>query len=116
MAGEPSKNAQKIMDIMDLYDLCAVNTMFEPKRGGSVHTYLCPKQKKKKECAQGDFGHHVGERVACKYKGNLVQGDVIAVSLGDGEETQDEWTVQFEDGHVITCLWKGKITATPEAR
>ena len=68
-----------------------------------MYTYLCPKKNKKKECAQGDFGHHVGERVACKYKGNLVQGDVIAVSLGDGEETQDEWTVQFEDGHVITC-------------
>ena len=32
-----------------MYDLNAVNTQFEPKRGTTVHTYLCSESKKKSE-------------------------------------------------------------------
>ena len=97
VAGEASKNANKIMDLMQLYDLFAVNTQFEPKRGESVHTYLCPKPK---NGASGDFGLHVGERVACKYKGNIINGVVTSVSIGE-EDTK--WNIQFDDGHAICC-------------
>ena len=52
VGGEPSQNASKIIDLMHLYDLYAVNTHFEPKRGESVHTYLAPnKAQKKRTCA-----------------------------------------------------------------
>ena len=43
--GAASKNADKILDIMRMYDLYAINTHFEPKKGESVHTYLSPKPK-----------------------------------------------------------------------
>ena len=38
--GEPSKNADKIIDLMRMYNLCVANTFFEPKRGETAHTYL----------------------------------------------------------------------------
>ena len=101
VGGKPSKNASKILDLMHLYDLYAVNTHFEPKRGESVHTYMCPKPKNK-EFAQGDFGMHVGERVAHNYKGNTVHGDVTSVTLGDGQD-DDVWTIHFDDGYILKC-------------
>ena len=61
-ASDPSsKNADKILDIMHMFDLYAVNTHFGPKKGETHHTYICPKPKN--ACAQGDFGLHVGEKV-----------------------------------------------------
>ena len=101
VGGEPSKNAKKILDLMHLYDLFAVNTIFEPKRGETVHTYLCPKPKDSSQ-AQGDFGFHVGEQVTCRHKGKLIKGEVTAVNLGSGQDA-DVWTVVFEDGYTLKC-------------
>ena len=87
------------MNLMHKYDLYAVNTHFEPKHGETVHTYLlCPKAKK--DCTQGDFGFYVGNRVACKYRGKLVRGNVTALVLGDDQDA-DKWTLKFEDGHIL---------------
>ena len=103
--GQSSKNADKILDIMHMYDLYAVNTHFEPKKGETQHTYMCPKSKN--TCAQGDFGLHVGEKVACRLNGKNVQGEVIAVDQGDEQNDKaqdaDVWTVLFEDGQKIRC-------------
>ena len=63
--GKPSKNADKIVDLMRMHNLCAANEFFEPNRGESAHTHLCPTQKNKG--AQGDFGPCVGERALCIY-------------------------------------------------
>ena len=100
VGGEPSKNAHKILDLMHMYDLYAVNTHFEPKHGETVHTYLCPKPKKVSD--QGDFGLYVGERVACNYNGKLINGNITSVALGNGQE-EDVWTVQFDDGYTTQC-------------
>ena len=78
--GKSSKNADKILDIMHMYDLYAANTHFEPKQGETPHSYICPSPKS--ACAQGDFGLHVGEKVACHYKGQKLQGEVTAVEQG----------------------------------
>ena len=96
--GQSSKNADKILDLMYMYDLFAVNTQFEPKKGETPHTYICPKSKN--ACAQGDFGLYVGERVSRRFNGKNVQGEVIAVEQGE-EEDDDEWTVQFDDGQTL---------------
>ena len=84
-----------------MYDLFAVNTHFEPKRGETPHTYLCPKPKS--PCAQGDFGLHVGEKVSHRYKGQNVQGDVISVEQGEGQDDVNTWSVLFDDGHLLKC-------------
>ena len=87
---------------MNLHDLFAVNTCFEPKREETAHTYVCPKPKDKSQ-TQGDFGfYHVGEEVTCKYKGKIVKGEVTAVKLGSGQD-DDKWTVVFEDGCTFDC-------------
>ena len=44
VGGPPSTNANKIMDLMKLHDLTAVNTFFAPKKNETVHTYLATKQ------------------------------------------------------------------------
>ena len=99
--GKSSKNADKVLDIMLMYDLYAVNTHFEPKQGETPHSYLCPRPKT--ACAQGDFGLYVGEKVACQYKGKNVQGEVIAVEQGREQNKRDVWTVRFNDGFTLRC-------------
>ena len=97
----PSKNADKTMELLDMYDLCVANTFFEPKRGATVHTYL--RSKTKEECESEDFGMYVGETVACKYKGNVVEGKITAAEIGSDPSGSDpQWTVQFEDGYTGT--------------
>ena len=71
-----------------------------PKRGETVHTYLCPKSKT--ACAQGDFGLHVGEHVSHNYNGTNVKGEVIAVEQSKNQDA-GIWTVLFQDGHTLRC-------------
>ena len=74
--GESSKNADKIIEVMHMYDLYAVNTHFEPKKGDSVNSFVCPARKDEQN---GDLGLHVGSVVSAKYCGNTVQGEVIGL-------------------------------------
>jgi hypothetical protein len=105
--GQSSKNAQKILDLMSMYDLYSVGTLFEQPKGESSHTYICPQAKEDGEHAQGghaqgDFGLHVGHKVSHTYNGATIQGEVTAVEQGDGEK-KDKWTIQFEDGYTLRC-------------
>ena len=52
--GQSSKNADKILDLIHMYD------QFEPKKGETPHTFICPKSKN--VCMKGDFGLYVGEK------------------------------------------------------
>ena len=81
-----------------MYDLHAVNTIFAPKKGKTVHTYL--RSESKDDAKADDYGLYVGERVACSYKGRDMGGEVIAVAMND-ELAQDNstWTVKFDDGY-----------------
>ena len=91
--GPPPKNAAKIVDMLRLNDLAAVNTYYQPKPNKSVHTYLHTKRNDN----AGDSGMYVGRKVKEQYRGRLVAGEVIATQW-----TQDipTWIVKFEDGYV----------------
>ena len=91
--GVPSKNSKKIVDILRLNNLAAVNTFFRPKDGKSVHTFLQTKRNQNNE----DAGLYVGRSVKEKYHGKWIQGEVKAMSWTQGNP---EWTVQFEDDYV----------------
>ena len=40
--GPPSANSEKLVDFLRLNKLIAVNTMYQPKDGKNVHTFLSP--------------------------------------------------------------------------
>ena len=85
--GKPSRNADKILDLMRMYDLYAVNTHFEPKKNETVNSYLCPKPKV--DHAQGDFGLYVGAQVSANYNVKIVAGEVINVEQGKNADPHD---------------------------
>ena len=102
--GPPSKNSDKIIEFMRMYDLRAANTYFEPKKHKTPHTYLYTESK---AVASGqDLGIYVGERIRCTLNGQSLDGDVIAVDLSDDAITNDpsalQWTIRFDDGHIGT--------------
>ena len=82
-----------IIEIMRMCDLYIANTHYEPKRGESPHTCLCPKPKS--PCAQGDFGLHVDEQVSCHHEGKNIKGEVIAVEQGKQAKTMSRTSDQF---------------------
>ena len=100
--GQSSKNAKKILYLMSMYDLFSVGTQFEQPKGETTHTYICPQGKK--DCAQGDFGLHVGDKVSHTYNGATIQGEVTAVQQGT-DDNKDKWTVQFEERWIHPQLW-----------
>jgi hypothetical protein len=87
-----------------MYDLFSVGTQFDQPKGETTHTYICPQGKTETDCAQGDFGLHVGHKVSHTYNGVTIQGEVTAVEQGQGDKKRkDKWTVQFEDGYTLRC-------------
>ena len=76
VSGPKSKNADKIMELMHLYDLVATNTFFQPAKGDSVDTFLRTEAKDENE---NDRGEYVGAEVATTYHGNKVKGKVEAI-------------------------------------
>ena len=101
--GDPSKNSEKILEFMKMYDLRAANTFFEPKKNKSTHTYLYT-ESKAKACGQ-DLGIYIGERVQCKKDNTELHGQVIAVQMPNAT-TEDspalQWTIKFDNGTVDT--------------
>ena len=80
VGGLKSKNADKIMQLLRLHDLTAVNTFFQPRHGKQVHTYL-------HTAPQGgnndsDYGEYVGAHCIAKYKGKQIGGRVKAAYGG----------------------------------
>ena len=100
--GTPSKNSDKILEFMRMYDLRAANTFFEPKKNKNTHTYIYTESK---AIASGqDLGIYIGERVRCKHDDKELDGQVIDVSLPQDAIFNDprsmQWTMKLDDGHV----------------
>ena len=70
----PSKNSDNIIALLRMYDLVTMNTMFQPKKHASVHTFLQTKR-------SDNDDKYVGRVVKVKYKGAWVEGKVIEPSL-----------------------------------
>ena len=66
VAGPKTPNADKIMQLLQLHELTAMNTTFQPKRKSALHTFL--QTKKKEQDTTGDYGEHVGASVRIRYK------------------------------------------------
>ena len=97
---------------MSMYDLFSVGTQFEQPKGETTHTYICPQGKK--DCAQGDFGLHVGDKVSHTYNGATIQGEVTAVQQGT-DDNKDKWTVQFEERWIHPQLWWPQVAQTSKS-
>ena len=92
--GPPTKNADKIVELLRLNNLTAVNTMYRPKKNSSVHTFL--KTKRKANDDGDELQQFVGRTAKCKYKGRWIKGTVIAPSLIAPEPA---WIVRYADGY-----------------
>ena len=63
--GPASKNANKINELLRLYQLAAVNIMFQPKRNKSVCTFLQTESTGSEKV--NDFGKYVGRKVKAQH-------------------------------------------------
>ena len=88
---------RKILQLMQLHELTAVNTLFAPPHGNSVHTYLHTKPKDGAD--EGDLGEFVGDKVVVTYRGKKIKGRVSATYAEQGTGRQ-VWVVTYEDGYV----------------
>ena len=91
----PSKNASKIIDMMRLHNLTAVNTFYQPRRDKTTHTFLHTKRNDDAD----DAGMYVGRKVKCKYRDKWIHGEVTALKWTQGTPM---WVVHFEDDYVTT--------------
>ena len=84
-AGPKSPNADAIMELMQLHELTAANTMFKPRRRSALQTFL--QTKRKDTLAHNDLGEHIGKRVVAKYRGRWIRGEVKSTDTGnDGKQ------------------------------
>ena len=81
-AGQQSPNADKIMQLMQLHELTAANTLFKPKSRAALCTFL--QTKRNDSDAHNDMGQHVGSKVAVQYKGKWMGGRVKATYQNKG--------------------------------
>ena len=95
------------MQLLRLHELTAVNTLFPPRHGKEVHTYLhtapqggCTQGGQDGANAENDYGEYVGTQCKAKYKGKHINGKVKAVF---GGKKSKRWIVQFDDGFVLRC-------------
>ena len=90
--GKKSQNADKILDIMRMFNLFAASTNFQPKKNGTLGTYI--------HSIDGSFvpkmGQFVGKKVKAWYKGKLVYGKVTKQKTSP---TGKQWIIEFEDGY-----------------
>ena len=98
MGGLPTANSDKILQLMRLHNLSAVNTMFEPPHGSSVHTYLHTRSGDDLH-ENGDLGEFVGSKTMVTYKNREIKGRVNAM-YADERTGKRTWVVNFEDGYV----------------
>ena len=94
-AGQKSANADRIMQLMQLHELTAVNTMFQPKCTSALYTYL--QTKCKDQGAVDDYGEHVGARVRTRYKNAWYEGRVMSTYGRNGAQ---KWVIKFTDNYV----------------
>ena len=95
-AGPASPNAEKIIQLMQMHELTAANTLFAPKHQEALYTFLQTKRKgETQQEAHDDFGQYVGRKVNAKYKGKWVEGRVVTTAYHQGRQ---KWVVKFTDG------------------
>ena len=94
--GPPSKNAERIHDLLRLNNLVAVNTMFHPNKHQSVNTFL---QTKRSGATGGDEGLYVGRDVKAKYRGRWIDGKILSMCKVRG---YPQWVVRYNDGFTDT--------------
>ena len=95
---------------MQIHDLVAANTYFEPKKQESVHTFLHTKQKDTNTALQqDDNGEYVGAEVVTTYKNERITGRVEATygentshaaSTTNTDNAARKWIVKYQDGYV----------------
>ena len=107
VGGLKSKNADKIMQLLQLHELTAINICFQPRHGKEVHTYpYLHTVSKDQTTAQGstnvecnDYSEYIGSFCKVKYRGRHISGRVKAVYGGKTKK----WLVHFEDGFALRC-------------
>ena len=76
VGGLPSQNSEKIMQLLRLHELTAVNTLFAPRRGKEVHTFLQTVPQGGDAPGAGnaddDYGEYVGSYCKARYKGKHI--------------------------------------------
>ena len=92
VANQQSVNADKIMQLMQLHELTAANTLFEPRCTSALYTYL--QTKSSEQSAAGDHGEYVGETVRTRFKNKWYEGLVLATHGRNGKQ---QWTVKYSD-------------------
>ena len=72
--GPPTKNSDNLIALLRMYNLAAINTMFQQKKHASVHTFLQTKRTDGRD-------KYIGREAKVRYKGKWVTGTVVEPSL-----------------------------------
>ena len=110
--GSESANADKVLNVMRMFNLSAVSTFFQPKKKSSSATYV--------SCVDGSFRPKVdkfeGLGVSTFYTGKRIFGKVgKEAQIQHGTERM--WSVHFEDGYsTIANERKLRAWLTPAKR
>ena len=72
--GPASKNVNKITELLRLYQLAAVNTLFQPKRNKSVYTFLQTESTGSEQV--NDFDKYAGRKVKSQCNDKWISGVV----------------------------------------
>ena len=116
--GKESKNANDILDIMRMFDLFAINTKFQPRRGTSNATYMAVAQKEDKSSNSHSRARSYAKcQVRAKYNGKWYNGKVQSSVVTTRKRKR--WTVLFEDGYKTKLLEpeiKEILVSTPRKR
>ena len=94
VAGPKSPNSSKLITLMQLHQLTAMNTMFDPGNKFALNTFL--QTKRSDQQPHNDFGEHVGAEVKAKYRGRWIKGKVVSSRFNRSRK----WLVKFDDGHI----------------
>ena len=98
--GTASANANRMLDLLRMNNLTAINTLFPPKKRQSVCTFLQTKQRGSSMDTANDLGRYVGREVKVKYKKAWIEGIVQDVDASSDEPT---WIIRYDDGYVERC-------------
>ena len=91
-AGPASANANKILEVMRIHNLYAINTSYQQKKLSA--TYIA--------CTEGSETNstYVGREVCAKYKQKRINGKVTASAIVNGKKMYE---MRFEDGYKMRC-------------
>ena len=88
--GKATKNSEVILDLMRMYDLFAVNTAFQPKKGQSNSTYISAGK------SPPDNDNLAERRLKAKHKKKWWLGKVIGPAAKNATTTESKKIVESE--------------------